>query len=97
MILDINDIIDELNNSEEISANINIIGNNKEFSPTKTVFIKSETGINTISILLQQNQSENSSSSKMIKGLNSVSALLNSSLDLENSYEVILETLKNNF
>ena len=88
--------ISEINFDEfsEISKEINILDKNKNFILTKTVFSKNNTGIQAVAMPLSEYNSKESLVNKMTQSLNSVSGLLNLSLEVENALELVLKQLK---
>ncbi|MDD3013400.1 MAG: ATP-binding protein [Candidatus Gastranaerophilales bacterium] len=92
----ISEVTSDLDKSSEISKEINILNGNKQFISTNTVFLKNDNNITALSFIIPKQISENIINKQSL-ALNKISSILNSSFELDDTLEIILDHYKTLF
>lgn len=92
--LRISEIQNEISKNSEISREINIINKDKAFIKTKTVFSVFENNIIAVSKIFSKNQHQENIINKLTCSLSKISNVLNSSFELDDTLELLLNELE---
>jgi|GEM_PF-1594032 len=87
----ISEIKANLEKSCEIYKEINILNNNRCFIPTNTIFSRNDNKITALSFIISQQEYSENIINKLSNALTRISNILNSSYDLDDTLEVILD------
>jgi len=92
----ISEVKADLEKSDEITKEINILNDNKQFISTNTVFLRKNNTITALSFIVSKQTYENIINRQSL-ALTKISSILNSSFELDDTLEVILDHFKNLF
>jgi signal transduction histidine kinase len=93
----ISEIKAELEKSNEVSKEINILNSNKQFIRTNTVFAKKADSITALSFIISEYKCTEDIINRLTLALAKIPIILNSSYELDDTLEIILDHLKNLF
>jgi len=90
----VSEIKADLEKFGEISKEINVLSNDKQFILTNTVFSKNNNTITALSFIVSSQASVENIINKLSLALTKISSILNSSYELDDTLEIILDHLK---